>query len=88
MGDVHTTRMRCGLGRVREYGAIGSFAKGSNGGKRTLISAGDPSALPTLALAGERQQRCTFLYLVQEKTVLALPRVSLVMCGVAVKERV
>ena len=30
MGDVHTTRMRCGLGRVREYGvsfAINSIAR-------------------------------------------------------------
>jgi hypothetical protein len=40
--------------------AIGSFAKGSNGGKRARISAGDPSVRPTLALAVERQQRLSF----------------------------
>ena len=53
------------------------------------------SPLPLEATASEKvggggrgMAACTFVYLVQEETVLALPRESLVMCGVAVTERV
>ena len=40
--------------------AIGSFAKGSGGGKRALTSASDPHARPTLALTVEKQQQLSF----------------------------
>ena len=93
-------RRRSGGGRrrAREGGASWQMRASPNGGVRELSGGGaapppyihDAPARPSEGGGGPltRTGACTFLYLVQEETVLALPRVSLVVCGVAVTERV